>query len=820
MTITILSIAASMLAAGPTPAGNEPPPVIEIGTDLQPMFDEHLVDSMIDVRLEPGRPRDEGVVFRFDRPWEGPFSGYATVIHDRGRFLLYYRGLPEAGGDGTVRETTCLAVSADGRRWSRPVLGLHEIDGTDANNVILADAAPVTHNFSPFLDTRPGVDPDRRFKALGGSERSGLLAYASPDGVHWSRIREAPVLVDGMFDSQNVAFWSEAEQCYCCYFRTWSEGGYRGFRTVSRSTSPDFLDWSESVPMRFGEGPLEHLYTNQTHPYYRSPGIYVGIAARFMPGRQVVDDAAAASLGVDPKYYRDCSDAVLLTSRGGDRYDRSFREAVIRPGIGLENWVSRSNYPALNVVPSGPEEMSVYVNQNYAQPTAELRRYSMRVDGLASMRADAAGGGWTTRPLMFAGDRLELNFATSAAGGIRVTLLDVDGSPIPGYGDDDAIEQIGNEIDRTVMWRKGPDVGDLAGHPVRIRFEMQDADLFAFRFRNAASSMDAVVPVGPASVELRSVERIWEKGPHNAFTDLLEVDGRLFCAFREGDSHVGGSNGRIRVIMLEPGDAPVWRSVVLLEEPGVDLRDPKLSLAPDGRIMVGFGGSIYEGATLRSCRSRVAFLDRQGGRSGPVREMIVDDRIRTDHDWLWRTTWHEGVGYGVVYQASPDASGIHLVSTVDGVNWDRRASLPVSGTPNEATIRFASDGSMRALIRREGGDGRAWFGAAAPPFDRWSFTPLPESLGGPDFIGLGEDRWLVGGRRRGVDGPSTVLGIWDESADGGWTYVAVLPSGGDTSYPGFVRIDDEILVSYYSSHEGKTAIHLARLGLEPASSAP
>ncbi|MCP4011939.1 MAG: exo-alpha-sialidase, partial [Phycisphaeraceae bacterium] len=321
-------------------------------------------------------------------------------------------------------------------------------------------------------------------------------------------------------------------------------------------------------------------------------------------------------------------------------------------------------------------------------------------------------------------------------------------------------------------------------------------------------------------VELRSVERIWSKGSHNAFTDLLAVDGRLFCAFREGDSHVGGSNGRIRVITLEPGDSPAWRSVVLLEEPGVDLRDPKLSIAPDGRIMIGFGGSIYEGTTLRSCRSRVAFLDRRGGRSGPVREVVVDDRIRTDHDWLWRTTWHEGVGYGVVYQASPDASGIHLVSTVDGVNWDRRASLPVPGTPNEVTLRFAPDGSMRALIRREGGDGRAWFGAAEPPFDRWSFTPLPESLGGPDFIRLADDRWLVGGRRRGDDGPRTVLGIWDERADGGWTDVAVLPSGGDTSYPGFVRIDDEILVSYYSSHEGRTAIHLARLALEPASSVP
>ncbi|MCP4067749.1 MAG: hypothetical protein GY741_05655, partial [Phycisphaeraceae bacterium] len=82
MIIAALSLAASMLASGPTPVGNQPPPVIAIGSALQPMLAVHLVDSMIDVRLEPGRPRDEGAVFRFDRPWEGPFSGYATVIHD------------------------------------------------------------------------------------------------------------------------------------------------------------------------------------------------------------------------------------------------------------------------------------------------------------------------------------------------------------------------------------------------------------------------------------------------------------------------------------------------------------------------------------------------------------------------------------------------------------------------------------------------------------------------------------------------------------------------------------------------------------------
>ena len=458
----------------------EPP--IDIGDRIQPMIDRHLVDSIDGLDLRLATPRDQGEVFRFDRTWEGPFCAYATVIHDGDRYLLYYRGLPTAGKDLSTREVTCVATSEDGRSWTRPTIGRFEVDGTRDNNVILADAAPVTHNFSPFLDTRPGVPADQRFKALGGSEHSGLIAYASADGLRWRRLRDAPVITDGMFDSQNVAFWSEPEQCYVCCFRTWSGEGYSGFRTVSRATSPDFITWSETVPMRFGDGPMEHLYTNQTHPYFRNPEIAIAIAARFMPGRQVVGTDEAKALDVDPGYFRDCSDAIFMTTRGGDRYDRTFREGFLRPGLGLENWVSRSNYPALGVVQTGPAEMSVYMNADYAQPGAHLRRFSMRLDGFASMHAGADDGRWTTKPLVFAGDRLELNFATSAAGEILVELQDEEGVPIDGFTLDDAIPTIGNEISKVVRWKNGSDLGKVAGRRIRVTFRMRDADLYAFGF--------------------------------------------------------------------------------------------------------------------------------------------------------------------------------------------------------------------------------------------------------------------------------------------------------------------------------------------------
>jgi hypothetical protein len=464
---------------------------LDIGSRRELFADRYLIDGLQGVRLVLHAPRDEGIAVQFDRPWEGPFCGYCTVIHDGDRYRLYYRGLPSAGRDGSAAEVSCYAESPDGRQWTKPDLGLFEVAGTRQNNVVMAEAAPVTHNFCPMLDARPGVPAEERFKALGGTMESGLVAHVSPDGIHWQRLADQPVLTTEMvpfpymFDSQNLAFWSPAETQYVCYFRVFQDG----VRRICRTTSADFVHWSAPVLMQYrrqaGEVPLEHLYTNQTHPYFRAPHLYIAVAARFMPGRRVLTDAEASAIGVNPSYFKDTSDAVFMTSRGGGWYDREFLEGFIRPGIGASNWVSRTNYPALNVVQTGPTEMSVYVNQDYAQPSAHLRRYSLRLDGFTSARAGYDGGELLTKPLVFQGRELSINFATSAAGGIRVELQRSDGTPIPGFTRGDAVEQIGNEIDRVVTWQGGSDLSSLAGQPIRICFVMHDADLYSMLFRNA-----------------------------------------------------------------------------------------------------------------------------------------------------------------------------------------------------------------------------------------------------------------------------------------------------------------------------------------------
>ncbi|MBI5801622.1 MAG: hypothetical protein HZA92_12990 [Verrucomicrobia bacterium] len=461
---------------------------LDIGSRRELFVDRHLTERLDRVSLHLHEPRDEGAVLKFDEPWEGLHSGYCTVIRDGAQFRVYYRGLPVTGRDGTPNEVTCVAESSDGIRWKKPKLGQFEVRGTKENNVVLADATPFSHNFSPFLDPRPGCPPEQRYKAIAGLDGSGLAAFVSADGLRWTKLRseaviprKAPFKFTHLFDSQNLAFWSESERKYVCYFRVWD-----GVRRIARCESADFLQWSDPVLMGYvtdGQpSPVEELYTNQTHPYFRAPQIYVAVAARFVPGRQAISDEEAAALRVAKGYHKDVSDAVLMTTRGGSAYDRTFLSSFIRPGIGARNWVSRSNYPAWGIVQTGPDEMSLYTNQDYAQPTAHLHRYSLRLDGFASVRADYGGGELLTKPLRFTGASLRLNFSTSAAGSIRVEVQDGAGKPISGFAAADCVAVIGNDTDRPVRWKPGGDLAKLAGQPVRLRFVMKDADVFALRF--------------------------------------------------------------------------------------------------------------------------------------------------------------------------------------------------------------------------------------------------------------------------------------------------------------------------------------------------
>ena len=451
-----------------------------IGSRRELFVDHYLIDTLQGTTLRLHHPKRAGVALQLDQPWEGIVCGYFTVLHDKGRYLMYYRGWPAP----KQPDTACVAESTDGKTWTRPKLGLYEVQGTKDNNVILMNT-PACHNFAPFIDRKPGVPAAERFKAVGGSSHSGLLAFVSADGARWKQVQDKPIITGGAFDSQNVVFWSDHEDRYLCYYRTFRHG----CRWITRTTSENFLTgWTKAVDMSFGDAPPEHLYTNQTMPYFRAPHIYVGTAARFMPNRWALSPAEEQAIDLkNPRNYQalggNLSDSVLLTTRGGNSYQRTFLESHVRAGGDLHDWVARSNYPARGVVPTGDNEISMYVQRHYGQTSGYLERLTLRTDGFVSVNAPYGGGEMVTKPFTFSGKALELNFSTSAAGSIRVEIQNPDGKPHAGFALADCPEIIGDKIERIVAWKGGGDVGSLAGKTVRLRFAMKDADLFALRFR-------------------------------------------------------------------------------------------------------------------------------------------------------------------------------------------------------------------------------------------------------------------------------------------------------------------------------------------------
>jgi len=326
-----------------------------------------------------------------------------------------------------------------------------------------------------------------------------------------------------------------------------------------------------------------------------------------------------------------------------------------------------------------------------------------------------------------------------------------------------------------------------------------------FVFSLLALGLTAQINHLPEGVKVR---KIWSNNQYNAFTSLISFKGTFYCAFREGESHVYGKDGVTRIISSKDGIS--WESVTLLEKAGYDLRDPKLSVTPDGRIMVIIGGSVYKDKVLVSRLTHVSFSDRTGKKFSDPKPIRISDGTKTNTDWLWRVTWHNKTGYGVVYQLGEEWS-ISLLKTMDGINYDLVTRLKVDGKPNETTLRVMPDGEMLMMVRREGGNREGMWGRSNPPYKEWKWSSLGTRLGGPDFIAMADNLLISGTRVH--DKKEAGVALFSGDRSGNFRKVLLLPSGGDNSYPGFVKRDDKLYVSYYSSHEGKASIYLAEVPL-------
>lgn len=432
--------------------------LLALGTRRELFLDDFLIAQLEGAELKAHQPAPRDVVITCDAPWEGNTSAYYTLFADNDRFRMYYRGAhwDVAAKKEAHPEFACYAESRDGLTFTKPKLGLFEFNGSKENNIVLTGTG--THCFTAFKDANPAAPAEARYKAVSAVFKKGLYAYQSPDGVRWSWMQPAPIITDGAFDSQNLAFWDSARGEYRAYWRFFT----KGVRAIRTATSKDFIHWENQADLRYVDSPDEHLYTNAVMPYARAPHLFIGFPTRFQPKHQQVEP-------------------VFMSSRDGVLFKR-WAEPIIPITAPKDRDGNRSNYMTWGLLqlPGQDRELSVYATEAYyAGPGSRVRRFVFRTDGFVSVRASAAGGTLLTKPLTFTGAKLSVNLASK--GPTRVELQDASGKALPGFALADCTPITGDFIEHTVNWRGGS-LAAHAGKAVRLKFELKDADVFALKF--------------------------------------------------------------------------------------------------------------------------------------------------------------------------------------------------------------------------------------------------------------------------------------------------------------------------------------------------
>lgn len=455
----IRRLAASMLLllAGSTFAADP----IDIGSRLELFVDDFLIDRIDgDAELRVQRPQPQEVALVTDKAWEGNTSAYYTIFQDDDVYRMYYRGShwDEQLKKAAHREVTCYAESKDGIHWTKPELGLFEFDGSKQNNIVWDGIG--THCFAVFKDQNPDCEADARYKAIARGRplgKRGLYTFESPDGIRWSQSSDAPVITEGAFDSQNLAFWDPHAKMYREYHRTFVDG----IRSIMTGTSKDFVTWTEPVLLDFGDAPKQHLYTNAVTHYQRAPHLLIGFPTRYLPDQ---------SSRVEPTF---------MSSRDGRHFHR-WLDPVVPEDAPEDRGGNRSNYMAWGVVqtPDDEQGLSVFATEAYyTGPDSRIRRFRYRVDGFVSLHASEKGAELLTKPLTFDGSVLLVNCKTNTGGSMQIQLETPDGKLL-------AVSKpfSGDATEHRVQWNSVNSLESISGKTVRIRFILKSADLFSFRF--------------------------------------------------------------------------------------------------------------------------------------------------------------------------------------------------------------------------------------------------------------------------------------------------------------------------------------------------
>ena len=444
------------------------------------------------VRIAVHRPRiDLQPLIVADRPWESMVTSMVTLMEDEGRYRMWYECWSLAEGNDSIGEAAyptmlAYAESADGANWVKPRIGTVSFGGSTDNNLVYW----ASRGSSVFKD--PSAPPDERYKLVCMS-RGGIGGAVSPDGLRWKSLEQLLVSADDAFEDQipDAARFDTERGRYVGYFRGWDRrnpGLWHGRRTIAYAESDRFESWpvpQTIVAPNVNDGPDTDIYTNSYAPWPGAPDAHL----------------------MFPGYYqrtRDVREVHLLTSRDGMHWHRPTSEPIIPCGEPGSGWGEGSWLAGTGLVSFHPGEWSLPVrpqsrsHNQYQFPTGpqnppnwgELCLATWREDGFTSLEAESKGG-CSTMPIVFTGGRLEINAWTRFGGEIRIELADPSGEielnyktaeTVVGHTFEECDPISGDVLKHVVTWNGESDLSAWAGRPVRLRFSLRRARLFAFQF--------------------------------------------------------------------------------------------------------------------------------------------------------------------------------------------------------------------------------------------------------------------------------------------------------------------------------------------------
>jgi len=496
---------------------------LDIGDRRQVFVDQTFLAEAKNVTLVVHPPRKSGEqTIAPDRPWErGGIGPYSSVLHDGTTYRMWYHAMDSFQWDsGHTNGCICYATSQDGIRWEKPDLGLVEYRGSRQNNIVFGHGANGVilgqDGGMVFLD--PNAPAQERFRMVCrfGPEGEGLRVYSSGDGVHWklthpSVVTYRPEPKGHHLDSQNVMFWDEARKQYVAYVRFNRPERLGRARTIARGESDHLGGFPAVQDMQVVFQPDGQDLQEAGRPavdFYMSAAIKYPWAenAYFM-----FPTAYYHYSGLLPEFNKEVPanagplDTQFAASRDGIRWERFDRRPFVPLGMkGEFDWGCARVFWGLVPDTAGREMYLYYRGGDWlhgwdrdernkriltaqglgaTQNIACISRLIARRDGFTSVRAAYTGGEFTTPPLVFRGNGLRLNVDTSATGQVRVGLLDENGAPLEGLSPEQCdLIHTANEINRRVQWRGRSDLSDWAGRPVRLKFLLRNADLYAFQF--------------------------------------------------------------------------------------------------------------------------------------------------------------------------------------------------------------------------------------------------------------------------------------------------------------------------------------------------